>query len=1362
MGSLSDKLNLYELSTRTLRSPSLSISSRTSSSTDTASIKRLRFDDRSTTKTSLALKQYRDASVKTKEELLQQRPSPSSAADSKIHGMFSWSPLRKINESISDEEVMHVTSNSIYIAVALGSSDVIIFNYKQAIEVRLDTEEHNRNPSAKITSLAFSSDSTHFVAGYEDGVIRIWDMNSNRSPSVPSVVRPHFIIPPKSSHPDEHEEFQGHQLNSAIKYVDFIQQHNHLVVSVDESGSMLHHKLSRKLMKKHVKTERLVAFNNMTRKNLPSKILKYGQLPLGSSPQITDEMGVVALLTQNTLTIASVVSLNDPDLTNMVTHFKLTRSGTRNGNEESDQHMDSLSTAMNWYPCTRTSRGINNAKLACSWHDTLNIIELDNNCLPSNLIRIVHDAKDKDKAVPKLPFRRTCKWQSSSAIVDLKWASSDVLCVFVQSEDNEIHIKTFHYDGSLLVQIAEDEMEGGVRRINTAKQSFLVLRRDSKLFLGRQLSWADILLKDVSTGNYVDALFVTNEYYQTTSRGKLTAVGLPVNKEKRLQVLRPYLVEIMRESLPLLSKADSANSLNIYFDVIAYVGNTEMLEDILEALHNDEKFFDTLESYILFGTLSVLPPAILRRLVEYYASARKGELLTEILCTLDIKSLDIDLAIQLCTKYKLRDCLIYIWNVLLNDYEAPFIEFIAEFGNAEAAFIGSEDYYKAYAYMSYILTGRQYPTDRYIPHGEREAALAICNILFSSGPVQISGKVIPTTTTGTNAETIFPYLYVFLHADSFQMLSTLNEFFESSFLNEDPKYTRQYLIEALLDLFEANKQNFTDFDKAQLAIFIARNYPKYSQLIRLSESTLDSVVDTLCRNADASIVEDCELALQSLVSLYVPEDTGFEQKLESAGFYGVLVDLYNSQGKYSRALESWLLKNGRETATTITSSTTPAAALVGEISGQQLMDLIHNSFSKIKVSSEKINIIKVLKNNFEKFAKLDVQAFYTLIEKYAPHAHAEVLNVKDDAVAYQYTTMLLTTPDLKWKDFLPRHLQLMIRLEESKVFAFVELWSAQLVASEQKHLDEMLKLLHDHELVDAEACLLVCQNEYVLAIDCILEFLKQKKTDSESSFIDAACQDRFVYLLEYAMKICERPETYDVQVSQDLNLNEQLWLKIIHTLVEVANHAASNHIAGQNFINHCIHECFRTMSDSKLNNSKREQSFLVIFNKFLAQYTTTRREGDEDEEHNEAKIASLSNIRGILQEVFISYSYDSEMLKISFKMLNDDVYKNMLIIRDNKLRGWMIKAAQVCSSCGKWIGGGGGGVNGSGTGDNGLPEAVLDPHVLAWEDRQRGGIKSQLGSFKFLELIYFECGHAYHSTCLEKLQSYKKCVLCHH
>ncbi|KAI3402517.2 VPS8 [Candida oxycetoniae] len=1369
MALISGKINLYELSTKSVRSPSLSQSSSVSSLDTNGLRRKARFDDRSATKISLALKSYRNESIKSKDSSV--KSQNTEAIEMEQRRMFSWSPLKKINELIMSSKfeqgsVTHVISNSIYIAVATIKSNIVIFNYKQTIEVILKVgtgDEDTNNDITRgdeITSMAFSSDSTFFVAGYKDGVIRVWNMNSNRSSSIPSLVTPFFTIYPISTNTTSSE---GHFLNTAITFIDFVQLRNYQIISIDESGMVLYHKISTKLINKYVKSERLLGFGNSIRNDdTKSKILNFGALPLGSSHQITDEMGVISIMTLDALIIVSTTSINDPGMSNVLPQFKI---NSRSKDPSSIQSESLSFSAMNWFPCVDTSNGISNAKLAYSWNSLLGIVELDNRILPQNLIHIVHEARDKDKAVPKLPFRKTCKWTCTDAnIIDLKWASSEVLCVFTQNPGGIVVMKTFYYDGSSLTQIAQDELGDGIKEIKTTKQSLLVLK-NSGLYLGRQLSWADILLEKVSKLKYVEALSIADEFYQTTSKGKLTAVGLPVNRAKRTKVLRPYLIDIMKESIPhlLVQNDDHEKNLKIYFNIITYVGSANILEDLLEAVNNDEVFFGVLESYLLFDIIQALPPAVLKRLVEYYASNEKGELLTEILCTLDINSLDIDLTIQLCKKHKLRDCLIYIWNSLLNDYESPLIDFIGDFRDPN--FADSEDGLKAYAYMSYILTGRQYPTDKYIQREEMNAIRSVCDILFSSSAIERNGKVVPAA----NNHTIFPYLYTFLEANSFQMLSTLNEFFESSFLNEDARYNRQYLIEALLDLFDANESNFTSFDKCQLAIFIARNYPKYSQLIRLSESTLDKVINALCQNLDDSIVEDCELALESLVSQYLPEDETFIEKLQLVKFYNVLGDIFNSEGKYSRALEMWLLKNDND-----------AKVSRDDEHITQLMNLIENSFTKTKNANEKINIIKVLKGNFAKFVRLDYDStFFNLINKFAPKLHTEILNVNNDddkknkndsgndddsIVVYQYITKLFSLsgyePD---PSIITQYIKLLIKFDKMSVFEFINHWKAHIVSN--GNYQEILQLLRDNSIINGEACLFAFQSEFEAAVSCILNHLENFPEPTTKS-------NQFADLLGYCMDICESPETYNVHVEDGVTLNEQLWLKVIYTLVDMASSREGD---ARKTINLFIHDCFRKVSEHKLNYSKGgsgEKSFLTIFNRFLQQYSHNKDNDDDDNDTTSnnnnnirVKSATLSNIRGVLQEVFISYSYESEMLKISLKMLNDDVYKTMLVIRNNRLRGLILKAAQACASCGKIMGGEEGE-------DGGLSSATYEQHILAWEDRERNKLpmsqpmdkkngKDDIEArFHSLKLLYFECGHSYHSTCLKKLSKTKTCIIC--
>ncbi|KAI5953193.1 VPS8 [Candida jiufengensis] len=1291
MTSNSEKLTIFDLSTRSIRSPSLSLSSNNSSFNINNHKKR--FDDRSTTKTSLALKNYRSNSY---QQTLEKKSSTQSNKLELI-SIYSWSDLKKISFIITSSEfiskygsVLLVNTNSIFIAVGTSHGQILIFNYKQEIASILflpEDEEQN-----EVSCMSFSSDCTFFIAGYKDGTIRLWDLN-NGPVILPNGILPYFTIYPLES---VSSTKNGHLINKKITYVSFIQSQTHQFISIDESSLILHHTGVKKLINTYFTSEQLLKINDPSRNELQLKILNYGMLPMGSSNQITDGMGVLALMTQDTLTILSTTSLNDPSITRVIPYFKVGKS------KESGSIV--TSTAMSWFPCVKTLDGISNAKLAYSWNNVLGILELDNHLFPNNLIKIVNDAKDKDKAIPKLPFSKTCKWDTKSNIIDIKWIQSNMLSVFVGS-DEETKMITFFYDNKSLTPIAEDFFTSEIKQINSSKQCFIMLN-ESKLSIGRQLSWADILLTNISHSNYSEALDIADEFYNTTSKGKLVAVGLPIDKNKRAAIIRPYLIEIMKEALPHLN-----DHLTKYLDIISYTGYTDILESLLEYSNDNQRFFQTLEPFILSEFITILPPVVLKRLVEYYATNEMGDLLTELLCTLDIKSLDIDVTIQLCKKYNLRECLIFIWNSLLNDYETPLLDFLNDFQNS--TFLQSEEHLKAYDYISFILTGRQYPTERYISNGEFDAIKSLCDILFSSGSVTRNGQIVHALDDNT----IFPYLYTFLQIDSFLTLSALNEFFESSFLNDQPKYNRQFLIEALLDLYNANESKLNNFDKCQLSIFIARNYPKYSQFIRLSESTLDSIIDNLCSNSNNEIFQDCELALQSLLQKYLPDDENFIDKLKLAGFYNVLVDFYNSEGKYSMALEMWLQKDENEEDDYVS----------------HLMNLIDQSFAKNQDAKEKIKVVKVLRNKFSSFLKSDTDLFYKLIDKYASQLHSEVLFVQDDLLKFNYLQKLFQESKLiKLDNFLFEYLRLLIKFNRSKVLEFTEYWKSTLIKSDY---DQVIDLLRNNQVIDGQACLFAYSKEYSKAIDTIIDNIQQILDQ-----ITESNQENFIHLINYAMTIIETPETYDISIDEEeMSLNEKLWLNLLNSLVNLANITTDENT--HNFINRCIHDCFKKISDYKLNSPKGEQSFLKIFTIFLQTYSNDQKQ-----------IATLSNIKGILQEVFISYSYESEMLKISLKMLNDDFYKNMLLIKDNHQRGWIINGTS-CYSCGQLICG------------SKLSEEIIDQHQLALENKEYKRIILQSTNevdekFHYLDLIFFGCGHSYHSICLEKLNSPKTCILC--
>lgn len=1158
------QLTLYDLTTRPLRSPSLSISSHNSSSFSNG-YKR-RFDDRSTTKTSLALRSYR-----SKRNLRQQRNESSQ-----VGNLFKWSELSKITNfttSLNFEttygKVIQVKSNAIYIALSTANGKIIIFNYNQDIQFTLDGQE-----SGDISSMAFSSDSSFFAAGFKDGAIRLWELKSES-------VKPYFTIYPNSKN--------GHEMNNSIIFLAFIELQTHHLISLDEAGVVIKHNGFRKLRNIYFFSERLFTTEG--------RIQSSSILPIGSSHQVTDGMGILALMTRDVLSIYSTTSLNDSALSQVKTQYKIGVKSLENV------------TALSWVPCTKTLNGVSNAKLAYSWNNVLGILELNNKVFPSNFLKIVNEAKDKDKVVPKLPFLKTAKRTLEGNVTDIKWIQSDVVCVFTREM-----MSTFHYDGTALELIGEDIL-GEYLQLSSAKRCFILLQ-NQKLFLGRQLSWADILLEKISASNYFEALEIADEYYNTNSVGKLVAVGLPTDKTKRSTLVRPYLVEIMKESLLHLQSIEPAKYLEKYLTIIAYVGYSDILEEMLSVVDNDQVFFQALEPFIFSESILILPPAVLKLLVEYYAS--NGDLLTEILCTLDIRCLDIDLTILLCKKYDLRGCLIYIWNYLLGDYETPMLDFIKDFRQLDPLLVNTENAFMAYTYISFIFTGRQFPTDKFI--ATDEPTQTICDILFSSGSITRNGEVVHAL----DDDTIFPYLYTFLKTDSFQLLSAMNEFFESSYLNDNTRYTRQFLIEALLDLYEANK--FSEYDKCQLAIFTARNYPKYPQFIRLSESTLDAVIDRLCSNKDPEIAQDCELALQSLTSVYLPEDDHFVEKLEMGGFHNVLVTLYSSEQKYANALELLLLKDVNE------------EGFMGEF-----QTIVNDAFTKGKDANERINLVRVLKANFAKLVLLDVDEFFTLIEKYVPHLHKEILSVNDDVLKYRYLSKLFMEGHGSG-EFLREYIRLSIVFEKGSVTGIVEKFKDMINGDEN-----IMTILKENEIIDGQAIIFSQQHKFEDAVLVIVDRLKLIQ--------DLVFKDECESYVNLACTICEHPAAYK-NTTDGMTLNERLWLNLITSLVDLANTATSPPV--HEFFNGCIHDCFRKISDYKLSNSKDEQSFSTIFTHFLQVYSN---------DNNNANFAKLSNIRGILQEVFISYSYEGEILEILLRMLNDAVYKNMMVVRLIKHRG---------------------------------------------------------------------------------------------
>lgn len=1311
--------------------------------------KRKRFDDRAQTAVSLQLRAHA--------ALAQKVPELPPESSSKVLNMVRWQETKHVSRVLNSPEFsdvfgvpLFIQLSSMYIAVGTTLGAVIGFNYLQEVVfvLVLDKDADSGLQSA-ITALAFSADLTFLAAGYMDGKIGVWDLESQKSvQGTHSVISPYEIIRSISMEERFAHNSLGHLTGVPVNSVLFVGDLQHHLVSSDVSGLVFFHHGFKKFLRKYYVSQKLLGQNDTNQTDRMEKFtIKDCQvLPVGTSAQITDQIGVVAVMSTNILAVVSIRSLNNSSSINPITHFKISKS--------KQVHIDDspMTGCLSWYPCISRAGGVHNAKLAYAWNNVLTVLELDNNGLPSNLMQVMGDLKDKDRGMPKLPIYKTARWCTHSAdhrIVNLSWLNSEILTALVKnSRTTETKLYFFYYSNSTTTSF----VEVGVDDLDSQQMTWSVLESKSKdhvqefhnyhnslrifrhtliimvnshspshrnILTGKVFKWADRLMDFLNQKDFYSALVKAKEYYCLENFGNLVLSGLPHTTKQRHEVVRPFLVQIMSESVvPLFSPEDSLEQdklLLLYLHIISILTSEDGgivssdLLDILESVHenfaHEETFFTLLENFILTKQIRNLSPVLFKRLVEFYVHSGEGSSLTEIICILDSKTLNIDMTLQLCDMHGLRECSVYIWNQLLHDYMTPFIHLIEDLDNPKYS---DEEKLLVFSYMSYILTGRQFPSDEFLSLYDADVSRkAVSGLLFSISPISWPENS-KSVFLPDFSESVFPYLYRFLKFNTFEMLVTLNEFFEHPCLNSEVpgEINRQYVIEALLDIFHVNKESFDEKDSVHLSIFIARNYPKYHQFIRLLETVLQATVEALCNNADQELHNDCELALESMLPFYdVETDSFLLEQIRAAKFYDVLFGIYKSEGKFAKALQVWLEKQR-------------ALDMVDyEKNFAVLASIIEATFvSAAGTNSEKTQLVEFIGDHFDELISRNTDDMVVLANTYNRDLHLMVLKCKDDSVALQYLEVLFSRYDMgeigaSKVDLASRYIELLCVYLPDQVVAKLGRFVKTILnfPDKKQHLENFLK---DHHNYCALALMLRAGGSYNEALDELVGAIQRETAKSSNGEVqekenaDLSAVESYI---SAAVAVCEEAAT------------DKLWKLLVETLVRTTADASAE---TQVVLNQGIYKSFRSL----MSEEQTKDTFSGIFGDVL-------------------ELATVANVRGILQEMLTSYFFESEMHAISAGKINHGIYKSMEQIKMDTLRGWLIKS-QKCTSCGKPITG----------------KHIPSIHMTAWEDRERCRVflHSTYNKEQYMEaeVVLFKCGHGYHTECLTNLGSMGHCVLC--
>lgn len=701
--------------------------------------------------------------------------------------------------------------------IVAGFSDGVSLVFDLAQRLRCVLRPHGA--FGEVSALAISHDGSYAGAGYATGHVVLYDLLEDGA--IARHVRPANATEVNTG---RHE---GHMDGSRIVRVQFIGPRRTAIVTADTTGLCLYHSLGRMFGFSSNDTHLLSGDYESS-----SILLDIAALPPGAA-HLADEHLFVALLANRRIHLLGLAPTprtwytSDPGV------------GTDG--------------ALAWFPATASSKPTLAAALGCS----LRIVT----------IRPARVKSETGKSPAVLIHTETLQ-PTPEPIVRLQWIHHALLFVATQSS---WLLYDFAAQGYTEWQPHDPETVG------TDPTSLFIWRSrgfclaNDKLYVGRLVPWDDRLTKLAASGEYIQALEYGVSLYNGEGLG--SAIGLPTNAEERKGAIAERLegLQVAACRHVFRTGGDTRMLARALVSVVAATGADELTNEwynLFEVHGAEDVLVASMEEYILQGALRRPPPAGMQRLLDYCAREHQYARLESLVLHVEPTNLDLEQTLQLCGAHHLWDALIYIYNVALRDYVTPITVLLRgallahNTSDTWIPNVDRKDAYVLFPYLNAILRGLSYPHLEPMPAAQAEyAAAGISDVLYSEAP-----------DAGLLDEK-YPMLVMGLQLDAEKLLGVLDDAFECGLLSDDePESTlpsRAHVISVLLDVRRVG--NISKRDAAFIAVFVARNAPKFPQFVRLAGQDVAELFDELCvydgaepRAVDREFALECLLSANSL------------------------------------------------------------------------------------------------------------------------------------------------------------------------------------------------------------------------------------------------------------------------------------------------------------------------------------------------------------------------------------------------------------------------------------------------------------------------------------------------------------------
>ncbi|KAG2150383.1 Golgi CORVET complex core vacuolar protein 8-domain-containing protein [Suillus clintonianus] len=1063
-------------------------------------------------------------------------------------------------------------------------------------------------------------------------------------------------------------------------------------------------------------------------------VLAMTTLPLGPLPHPTDVYQIVTLLTPTKLVVVGLKPTPKTWLKIMRDEEQLSSPAYRRRGclawfpsvqDSSTEKSDKTVSMKNAKSGKQPQRPPTHPVLSYSWGSHVYLLRVHEQ-KTKQTVSNSRTGKTSEVEVGTLVFEEVGKWLMDDAVLAIQWLNVNQLAIFTASALSiyDAHgmkiVEAVRFDSSSLVSPSlgqtgngsisySDSVRDIAHSIRTYKGKLFLLGRQ-ELFVGTLLSWADRILSFVEQGDFLSAIELTRTYYTGEAPGNRN--GLPEDPEERQTVIADKIHDLMMASSRFTFSEDrmtdgthasldgrGVDRTSLFEDLVATCARACIALDdfdfLFEGLFQQYEdagihrmFLHQLEPFVLDGSIPLVPPRITQRLVALHEEGGRPDLAERIIWHIEPSCLDINQAINLCRTHQLWDALVYVYTRALRDYVSPIIEFLALirslYQNPAPTDTVIKNAYKIYSYLATVLCGQIYPSQE--PLEPDEASFAkrdVYSFIFcghsTTWPAE-EGNLVLTSQDENGMEPTYPYARLLLRFDAESFLHCLDMAFEDSYLHESSDMSRLMIVRILLDIMSS--EDLSPSGVTFMNIFIARNVPKYPQYLQdfIAPSVLHNVLTALATQPEVETREDRQLAAEYLLSVYTPHDEDrLLQLFEDAGFYRILRSWYRHERHWGPLLTAFLHD--------------PELRPSEMFSGLEEVIVSSIRDNKKQVPGD---IINILTTSLDELLQADVLATASLLDKHAPELHETALEssrLSDDRDQFIYLNHLV--PDSEYDQYSPtssspshinsrlrhRFIRLQCRFAPSGIIDVLKRlqdgidWSTALsICEEAGAYDAVIwSMNYRGQPQEALSKADVFEKQLTLDLTRTLASPAPGSTDSVNKYLND-----LQAIGRRGISVCM--EHSSTSSAGEVPL-EDIWYQLlssqIHT-VQALSACCSTGKGGDaglegevlSTLRAIVQETFASLVSV---SSTQAVSFPRLFKRLV-----------DPAVHSGTTGTPYTEFRAILTGMLESYRTDGDMLIISKRLIDRDVFDSVELYAKEKMRGWT-PSCGVCSSCGRTL-----------------------------------------------------------------------------